>query len=212
MFWESPTFWKRGASKTGMGWLWWEVNTGGGKPGQRREWRSGDANCGSNANCATKNLSKGGVEKSAKSANIVSVGSPVLANSEHKHVHCIHICNTSTTPTHPNTGPAHYTCTICIAVQCTEYTFTQRVCLTLVCITVYWVHQHTEGIFHTCLSQCCMLQACCMCNTDNTEALSSLLENCVRRKSNTAKISLCCQWWRLRELGFFLQSVTCETP
>ena len=116
--------------KLGWGDCGEKVNTGGGKPGQRREWRSGDANCGTNANCASKNLSKGGVEKSAKSANIVSVG-----NSEHKHVlceHCIHICNTSTTPTHPKTGPAHYICTICIAVQCTEFTFTQRVCLTLV--------------------------------------------------------------------------------
>ena len=67
-----------------------KVNTGAGKPGQRREWRSGDANCGTNANCASKNLSKGGVEKSAKSANIVSVG-----NSEHKHVLCVHCIHTA---------------------------------------------------------------------------------------------------------------------
>ena len=159
--------------KLGWGDCGEKVNTGAGKPGQRREWRSGDANCGTNANCASKNLSKGGVEKSAKSANIVSVGSqywPILS------------INMSSV----------YTAYILHHMHCS---------------TVHWVHLHTEGMSHTCLSQCCVLQACCMCNTDNTEALSSLLENCVRRKSNTAEISLCCQWWRLRE---FKECLACH--
>ena len=51
------------------------------------------------------------------------------------------------------------------------------------CSTVHWAHLHTE-------------------------ALSSLLENCVRRKSNTAEISHCCQWWRLRELGILFCKVS----